>query len=72
MLTASASIPAKTVTSFAGCFSFFTAAFAAGRAFAAAQPQTELTTTKTVPSEAIAESTASGVFNSSNPASTNS
>jgi hypothetical protein len=39
----------------------------AGRAFAAAQPQTELTTTSAVPDLDKADSTASGDNNSSKP-----
>jgi hypothetical protein len=45
---------------------------AAGRAFAAAHPQTELITTKVVPSNVNAFSTSSGVFKEVNPAFSNS
>jgi len=64
---ASLSTPANTVTKFVGRFSFSKLIRAPGLAFAAAQPQTEFTTTKVVPSFAIALSTASVVCNSSKP-----
>ena len=48
--TASLSTPANTVTKFVGCFSCLTDDKAAGLAFDAAQPQTELITNKVVPS----------------------
>src|SRR5687768_4242640 len=68
--TASPSIPAKTVTNFVGFLSAEeTAIFRAGRALEAAQPQTELIATRTVPSfEESADSTSSGVINCSKPA----
>src|SRR5690606_25884403 len=66
--TASVSTPAKTVTRWAGFFVFLKLILAAGLAFAAAHPQTEFTTTKVVPSWLMALSTASAVYNSSNPA----
>ena len=51
----------------------FAAIFAAGRAFAAAQPQTEFTTSKTVPScWSNTWDTSSGVVKPSNPKSVNS
>jgi hypothetical protein len=66
--TASRSTPAETVTSLAGGLSFLRLILAAGLALAAAQPQTEFTTTRVVPSPVIAFSTASAVYSSSNPA----
>ena len=54
---ASKSTPAKTVTSVLGFFSFANEIRTPGLAFAAAQPQTEFTTTKVVPSALIASST---------------
>src|SRR5690554_316552 len=70
--TASFSTPAKTVTILVGRLLFSTAVRAAGRAFDAAQPQTELITTKTESLLLMAESTSSAVFKSSKPASVNS
>jgi len=64
---ASLSTPAKTVTRLVGLFAFCKLTLAAGLALAAAQPQTEFTTTKVVLSFAIAASTASAVCNSSKP-----
>ena len=64
---ASLSTPAKTVTKLSGLFSFFKEAYAPGLALAAAPPQTEFTTTKVVPSYAIALSTATTVCNYTNP-----
>ena len=64
---ASLSTPAKTVTKWSGRFAFCKLCLAPGRALAAAQPQTEFTTTKVVPSFAMADSTASTVCNSSKP-----
>src|SRR5690606_6175617 len=65
-------MPAKTVTSLAGFLPFSTANRAARRAFAAEHPQAELTTTETVPSDGMTVSTSSLLFNSRNPAYTNS
>src|SRR5690606_16850974 len=65
--TASLSTPAKTVTMWSGRLIFCKLILAPGRALAAAQPQTELTTTSVVPSFANAVSTASAVCNSSKP-----
>src|SRR5690606_21656977 len=65
--TASLSTPAKTVTKLLGCFAFLILILAPGRALAAAQPQTEFTTTNVVPAFAKALSTASAVCNSSKP-----
>jgi hypothetical protein len=48
---ASASLPAKTVMAFWGSLAWRMATLTAGRALAAAQPHTELTTTKVVPLE---------------------
>ena len=64
---ASRSTPANTVYKWSGVFSLFNEILTAGRAFAAAQPQTELTTTKAVPDLDKPVSTASAVNNSSKP-----
>ena len=53
---ASLSTPAKTVTKELGTFSLSKENLTPGLAFAAAQPQTEFTTTKVVPSALIAAS----------------
>src|SRR6056297_484763 len=66
--TASISTPAKTVTKLFGFLLFCRLNLAAGLALAAAQPQTEFTTTKVVPSFFKASLTASLVCSSSNPA----
>src|SRR5690606_6407353 len=66
--TASVSTPAKTVTKWSGVLLFCRLSLAAGLALAAAQPHTEFTTTKVVPSCLRASSTASEVCSSWNPA----
>src|SRR5690606_35630397 len=68
VFTASVSTPAKTVTKWSGFLLFCMLNLAAGLALAAAQPQTEFTTTRVVPSFFSAFSTASLVYSSSNPA----
>jgi len=63
-----ASWPAKTVVSFSGLASFWSAMVTAGRALRAAQPQIEFTTTNVVPGASLSvPSTCSGVRSSSNP-----
>lgn len=65
---ASASTPAKTVVSREGFISEDKAILTAGLALPAAQPQTELTITRTVPDSGLsALSTSWAVFNSSKP-----
>src|SRR5690625_6267105 len=66
--TASRSTPANTVAARFGLLACVIATLAAGRAFAAAQPQTEFTTKSVVPSCFIVLSTSSRVCNSANPA----
>src|SRR5690606_40566571 len=63
VFTASLSTPAKTVTTLDGFLLFSKLIIAPGRALRAAQPQTELTTTKVVPSLDKAFSTSSDVCN---------
>ena len=70
--TASFSIPAKTVTNLLGFLAPSIAMRTPGRAFAAAHPHTELTITKTVPSDFTAESTSVAVNNCSKPTFVNS
>ena len=69
---ASRSTPAKTVTKLVGFASFDKDKRTAGLALAAAQPQTEFTTTNVVPSFFKADSTWSGVVRSSKPREVNS
>ena len=64
---ASRSTPANTVVRWSGFFSFCKLYSTAGRALRAAQPQTEFTTNKVVPSLSMACFTASTVFNSLKP-----
>src|SRR5574343_541851 len=70
--TASLSTPAKTVIKLAGFLPPSKLIFAPGRAFLAAQPQTELITTNVVPSALIAFFTSSAVYKFLKPASVNS
>src|SRR5690606_2062630 len=65
--TASRSTPAKTVIKLSGFFSFARDMLAPGRALAAAQPQTEFTTTRVVPSFFKASLTSFAVCNSEKP-----
>jgi|GEM_PF-5007740 hypothetical protein len=70
--TASKSTPANTVTKRSGVCGLLRLILAPGRAFPAAQPQTEFTITRVVPSAFRASLTAWAVYSSSNPASTKS
>src|SRR5690606_4134949 len=70
--TASLFTPAKTVTIFSGFLPLVKLIIAPGRAFLAAQPQTELTTTNVVPCLDKASLTSSAVYNASKPAEVNS
>src|SRR5690606_18527719 len=72
LLVASISKPANTVYKLSGFLLFAKLILAPGLAFAAAQPQTEFTTTRAVPGFAKAASTSSGVCNSSKPTFVNS
>jgi hypothetical protein len=68
LVVASMSAPAKTVMARSGRASFCKASATPGRALPAAQPQTELTTTSSVPFDPrMASSTCSGVRVSSTP-----
>src|SRR5690554_4219870 len=65
--TASLSTPAKTVIKWSGLFALSKLILAPGRAFRAAQPQTEFITTRVVPSFFKESCTSCAVYNSSKP-----
>ena len=64
---ASRSTPANTVYKWSGVLELFNDILTAGRALAAAHPQTEFTTTRAVPNFDIADSTSSVDNNSLKP-----